>query len=804
MHASLIHKRITQINEAIAQLQAEKQQLESQLLAENLAQADSPVSSQPATFNFTHIPVQPMLTTEQKLQLFSERFYGRQDVYAYRWQNKQGKSGYSVACQHEWQAGICHKPKIKCADCQYRQFKPLDFSVLYEHLSGKITVGIYPLLTNNTCRLLAIDLDKADWQQAVSAITVVCDSLQIDYLVERSRSGNGAHIWFFFAEPILASKARQLGILILDGAMEQYPALSFESYDRMFPNQDSMPIGGFGNLIALPLQKQARLQGNSTFIDSNFNVIADPWHTLQTVELLTQEFIDELIVIQADRLSENNGFLADSYEPVWQSFQPVIATIAKDNEADNYPKQLPLILANRLFIDTKILPNRLQAQLIRLASYNNPNFYKAQAMRFSTFGIPRRVCLAHLEQETLSLPRGCFTACLALLQQYQVKVVIDDKRQTGVKLLPKIPKILTNQITLTPEQQQAVQAILQSDIGVLQAPTGFGKTLVAMNVMVTRNTNTLILVHNKALLKQWQQRLISYLAPPNDNQIQRFLANVEIATYQGLVDKATHNVKPLAFNYGQVIIDECHHVSAPNYMQILNEIAPKYVLGLTATPERQDGHHPIVFMQAGQVVFHAKTTLATDTFNEKQAICQILDTQFPEDLLQSEQRVQVSQLLTYLADCEVRNQTIVKDVVTSIQQQRKPLVLTERKNHAQYFLQALRQFGYHCVLLTGGMNTKDLQQQTQNLETADVVIATGKYIGEGFDMPRLDTLFLALPISWRGIATQYIGRIERAYPDKNKVQVFDYIDENHPVFQKMFQRRSKAYRSLGYQIEMND
>lgn len=696
---------------------------------------------------------------------------------------------------------VCHKPKIKCADCQHRQFKPLDFSVLYEHLSGNITAGIYPLFTDNTCRLLAIDLDKADWQQAVSAITTVCNNLQIDYLVERSRFGNGAHIWFFFAEPILASKARQFGTMILDGAMEQYPALSFESYDRMFPNQDTMPIGGFGNLIALPLQKQARQQGNSIFIDNNFNVIADPWYSLQTAELLTQEFVDGLITTQPDRFSENNASL--SYEPLWQSFQPVIATITKDSATDNYPKQLTIILANRLFIDTKALPNRLQAQLIRLASYNNPNFYKAQAMRFSTFGIPRRVCLAHLEQRALSLPRGCLTACLALLQQYQIKVIIDDKRQTGVKLLLKTPKMLTNQIVLTPEQQQAVQAILQSDIGVLQAPTGFGKTLVAMTVMVARNTNTLILVHNKALLKQWQQRLTSYLAPLNNNQKQGFFANVEVATYQGLIDKTSHTVKSLAFDYGQVIIDECHHLPAPNYMQILNEIAPKYVLGLTATPERQDGHHPIIFMQAGQVVFHAKTTLATETFSEKIAICWVLDTPFSEDLLQSEQSVQVSHLLSYLAECEVRNQKIVKDVVHAIQQQRNPLILTERKNHAQYFLQALNQLGYQCVLLTGGMKIKDLQQQTQQLETADVVIATGKYIGEGFDMPRLDTLFLALPISWKGIATQYIGRIERAYFDKTKVQVFDYIDDNHPVFKKMFQRRSKAYRSLGYQIEMN-
>lgn len=795
MEISLIRQRIVQIDEAMLELQAEKQQLES-LLADNSAQANS-----------TQIPyntsVPTAFTTEQKLQLFSERFYGRQDVYAYRWQNKQGKSGYSVACKHEWISGICHKPKIKCGDCQHRHFKPLDFSVLYEHLSGNITAGVYPLLTDNTCRLLAIDLDKADWQQALSAITAVCDNLQIDHLVERSRSGNGAHIWFFFAEPILASKARQFGTLILDGAMEQYPALSFESYDRMFPNQDNMPIGGFGNLIALPLQKQARQQGNSTFIDGNFNVIADPWYALKTVKLLTQEFIDELVTTRPDRFFQNNVSLADFYEPVWQSFQPVITNIIKDHDADNYPKQLTLILANRLFIDTNSLPNRLQAQLIRLASYNNPNFYKAQAMRFSTFGIPRRVCLAHLEQGTLSLPRGCLTTCLALLQQYQINVMIEDRRQTGVKLLPQIPKTLTKQITLTPEQQQAVQEILQSDTGVLQAPTGFGKTLVAMTVMVARNINTLILVHNKALLKQWQQRLNSYLTTLSDNQKQLFLANVEIATYQGLVDKSSHTVKLLAFNYGQVIIDECHHLSAPNYMQILNAIAPTYVLGLTATPERQDGHHPIIFMQAGQVVFHAKTTLATDTFTKKQAICRSLDTPFSEDLLQSEQRVQVSQLLNYLANSDMRNQTIVKDVVHTIQQQRNPLILTERKNHAQYFLQALNQLGYQCVLLTGGMNTRDLQQQTQNLETADVVVATGKYIGEGFDMPRLDTLFLALPISWKGIAIQYIGRIERTYRNKSKVQVFDYIDDNHPVFKKMFQRRSKAYRSLGYQIEMN-
>lgn len=705
MQATDIHQRLLQITAEINQLQIEKIYLESQLA--NLA---NHCLSSNATDDSLRIITHNDLTPEQKVRLFSERFYGRQDVYSYRWQNKAGKSGYSVACQHEWQTGVCQKPKIKCTDCQYRRFKPLDFSVLYEHLSGNITAGIYPLLTDNTCRLLAIDLDKADWQQAVSAITAVCDNLQIDYLVERSRSGHGAHVWFFFAEPILASKVRRFGTMILDEAMEQYPALSFESYDRMFPNQDNMPIGGFGNLIALPLQKQARQQGNSTFINRDFNVIDDPWHALQNIKLLTDILIDELLATKPDVLDITNNQFANAHEPAWQSYQPMIFsdTVTVMQNTDNYPKQLTIILANRIFIDTQSLPNRLQTQLIRLASYNNPNFYKAQAMRFSTFGIPRRICLAHLEQDTLSLPRGCLTACLALLREYQIDVVIEDKRQTGGKLLPKMPKAINRQFILSQEQQQAVEAILQSDSGILQAPTGFGKTLVAMNVMVARNTNTLILVQNKVLLKQWQQQIANFIKPMTTNQQQGFLSNVAVATYQGLIDKTTHAVKPRVFDYGQVIIDECHHLSAPNYMQILNEIAPKFVLGLTATPERQDGHHPIIFMQAGQVVYEAKTTLATSTITDRQAICQSLATSFPEHLLPSEVRVQVSKLLSYLAECEVRNQHIVKDVVNALQQQRTPLILTERRNHAEYFLQALSQLGHQCVLLTGGMKAKEL------------------------------------------------------------------------------------------------
>lgn len=449
-------------------------------------------------------------------------------------------------------------------------------------------------MANDFCKFLAIDFDKSDWQKCVSAFSEACSFLKIPYLIERSRSGNGAHIWIFFVEPIKAKLARLMGSAILNKAMELYPALDFDSYDRMFPNQDHIPAGGFGNLIALPLQKQARTLGNSTFIDNNFNTFIDPWEILQQTKLMSAASVNSIVDELGYNLYETN---VPSEEAPWLQSLP-----QKKQKIVGCPESIELVMANMIHIPIQSLPSQLIAQLKRLATFSNPLFFKAQAMRFSTIGIPRHICRARLDKQYLSLPRGCLSETILLLNEQDITAKLQNQRTKGEKLLNI--GMLTK---LYPEQHIACLKILEHDFGILHAPTAFGKTITAIEVIAKRQINTLILVHNKELVYQWKERLLSTLSGVEVGIIQggklKQSNQIDIATYQSLIYRVNNSIKPIAFNYGQVIIDECHHLSAPNYEFLLSEISPSYVLGLTATPERQDGHQPIIFMQAGSIVY---------------------------------------------------------------------------------------------------------------------------------------------------------------------------------------------------------
>ncbi len=729
------------------------------------------------------------LSIEERLSLFSQRFIGRTDTFAYRWESKAGKSGYAVACANEWKNNICNKPKIKCSDCNHRQLLPLTQDVIYSHLTGQKVIGIYPLMENDLCRFLAIDFDKADWKNCVSAFTEASSFLNIPILVERSRSGNGAHVWIFFSELIKAKQARLLGNTILNKAMELYPALSFDSYDRMFPNQDYIPAGGFGNLIALPLQKQARALGNSTFVDHNFDVFADQWNALQQIQLMSSTEVDFILSKLGYSPNEQN-LVTNETEAPWQQSLP-----QKNQKIIGCPKSIELVLANMIHIPIQTLPSQLIAQLKRIATFSNPRFFKAQAMRFSTAGIPRHICCARLEAEYLSLPRGCLSEIIQLFFQQDIATEIKDHRTKGDRL--SNIRMLTE---LYPEQENACSKIMLHDVGILHAPTAFGKTITAIALIARRKTNTLILVHNKELINQWKERLLSSLSDVEIGIIQGGKAKptnqIDIATYQSLIDRVNNSIKPIAFNYGQIIVDECHHLSAPSYEFLLSEISPSYVLGLTATPERQDGHQPIIFMQAGSIVYKAQFNI-DDTFNK--LLIQIdYEGKFPESFLEKENKIHISELIQHLTEDEKRNTTIINDISYCIQKGRNPLILTERKKHAEFIKNNLDLLGYKTAILYGGMSQTQNSNEKQKLEDAQAIVATGKYIGEGFDLPRLDTLFLALPISWKGALAQYVGRIHRSIEGKIEVQVYDYVDINHPVFVKMFQRRNKGYKLLGY------
>ncbi len=776
------YQSTTDIDARLSALEEEKIRL---LALRKQLQQPSPITSDSNSY-----------TPEQKIAIFKGLFRGRTDIFANRWQNKQGRSGYSVACNNEWVQGICNKPRVKCQDCNHRQFTELNNQVIYSHLAGQQVAGLYPLMRDNTCYFLAADFDKGQWREEVKAMSKACQSFEVPHAIEISRSGNGAHLWIFFNEKAPAKEARLLGFGLLDKAMEFYPNLSFDSYDRLFPNQDILPEGGFGNLIALPLQKEARMSGNSSFVDNDLNVIQDQWQYLAQMESISQNTLTKLLT----QVSSNSALFKEQEvienRPPWET-----TAKAKPLILENSPKELSVTLANHVYFDLNEIPSTLAARLRRLASFSNPVFFKTQALRFSTHGIPRFISCARIEQGYLAIPRGCLDEALDLLTENQIEVQLDDQRESGTKL-----KATKSLVKLRKNQQSAVRAMSKHDAGILHAPTAFGKTVTAIGMITKRKANTLILVHSRQLLDQWRERLKSFL-PDTDVGIigggkKKPTGIIDIATYQSLINKKDNTVSELVQDYGHVIVDECHHVSAPRFEMVLNEVRAKYVLGLTATPERQDGHQKIIFMAAGPIRHKVKST-TEEKFEQQVVVHQLYDSP-PRLLIHSEERPKISDAYRSIMENDERTRRIVKDVQICVQHSNHPIVLTERREHAETIHTALLEKGIDSVVLKGAMRASERKAVEEKLPTAQVVVATGKYVGEGFDLPRLDTLFLAMPIAWKGSLAQYAGRIHRESDGKERVTIHDYVDCSLPMLQRMFNKREKSYKAMGYQISFGE
>jgi len=681
---------------------------------------------------------------------------------------------------------ICQKPRIKCGECRHKNFKPLDFDAVYDHLSGKHVTGLYPLLPDSSCYLLAADFDKGDWKANVRALAQACRGEGVPYLMEVSRSGAGAHLWVFFSEAVQASSARRLGFKLLDKAMELHPGLSFDSYDRLFPNQDTMPDGGFGNLIALPLQHEARSRGCTVFVDDNFAPYPDQWALLSQQQTLASAQLEELVGNEA-----NSGVTVDTVLP-WESTLPV-----DTGKLSGCPESITLILTSHIYIKLSGIPGTLATRIKRMASFANPVFFKTQSLRFSTHGIPRYISCAHIEQGYLSIPRGCLDELQDLLLKQGITVDIDDRRISG-QFLPGV----SLKATLHGDQDKAVQALVQHDTGILHAPTAFGKTVTAIGVITRRQVNTLILTHSRQLLDQWKERLDTFLEGALIGVIgggkKKPTGQVDVATYQSLINKKDNTVSKQVKEYGQVIIDECHHISAPRYEMLLNEVSARYVIGLTATPDRQDGHQKIMLMVAGPIL-HKAQAHHSNRFIQHVIVREHHETP-PTHICQPSVRPHIASVYHWLAQSSARNQAIVQDVASCAHNQANCLVLTERREHAETLATLLDAESISSVILRGGMRVKERQLAEKELHRVQVIVATGKYIGEGFDLPRLDTLFLALPIAWKGTLSQYAGRIHRAVEGKQEVTVYDYLDTGLPMLERMFRKREKGYKAMGYQF----
>lgn len=783
-------------------LKEDLEQLKVKLISETPEnyRTETNLQSKVDLFERTEILINQSSSNKDKIELFLSLFRGRTDVCAKRWKNKPG---YSPYCYNDFKSGICNKPKIKCTECKNSQFAPLDEEQIKNHLSGKHVLGLYPMTTDDTCFLLAMDFDESTWGEDIKAVMKVCNDNDIPVYAERSRSGQGCHLWFFFEAEMKASLARKFGTIILYLAMQECGSIKFDSYDRLFPSQDFLQKDGFGNLIALPLQKEARDRGNSVFIDADLNEIGDQWHYLSQVKRISEAFLIRFCKLGVPIQTSNESEIIDRESKL------------KSVETRDFPETVIIMRSKGLIISKSGMSPKAVFSMKRLATYANPEFYAKQAMRQSTFGTPRVTVLYEEDSDNIILPRGVETDLVDTLISVGVKYTMMDERNEG----KSIKVDFTGQ--LTAHQSEALEKLSVNRDGVLSATTGFGKTVIGAKLIADKKCSTLILVHTKELAAQWKERLEQFLVI--DEVVEKRRKNSSIIgqlgggknTINGIIDiaimqsmfESDKSIKKMINQYGLVLVDECHHISATNFSRILSATDAKYVYGLTATPIRKDGHHPIIFMHLGPIRYKvdAKQEAKKRDF-EHFIVPRFTSTRMP--MYKNQEDWHITEIYQHICESNYRNELIVSDVIHAIDVGRNPLILTERTTHIEQLVNLMSNKDFKVIILSGTLKTSERKESLRKIRALEdndrfVIIATGKLIGEGFDEARLDTLFMAMPIAWKGTIAQYAGRLHRNFEGKEEVLIYDYVDIHIPVLERMYHKRLTAYRSVGYNIRSN-
>lgn len=773
-----------------------------------------------AALALTAAAVTHLSSTRDKIHLFRSLFRGRKDAYATGFLMKDGKIGYSPVCANIWKRGLCRKGKVKraCDRCPSRKFVPMDDKTLINHFMGKDArfrdvVGLYPMTQQSGCFLLVADFDDEGWQEAASAYRDSCMRMGLSCSVERSRSGTGAHVWIFFEEEVSATKARQLGFMILDDARRHCSRIGFASYDRLFPTQDTLSKDGLGNLIALPLQGAAVAQGNSVFVDEGFHPYPDQWAYLSSIKLVSTEELDLVLKRQAEahRLSR--------------------ASDHPQSHAALSGGEIEVRLKGMVEIPRAGLTQPMVADLERMAALANPEFFIKQRMHERIWNTPRFLWFGSEDDGSISLPRGCLYDVLKYLRLQGIRSRLVDERQKGrvlhVRFLGK----------LRPGQEKAFEALEEHEDGMLVAPTAFGKTVIAARLIAERKVSTLVLVPASPLLEQWKESLDAFLAIGDEPDVLltptgrrrkhqpdtvgligggRQLPGglVDIVLMQSLTEagevKGDRQIRSLVRNYGMIIVDEAQHIPANNLIEALKQSNPTYLYGLTATPKRQDRLDKALLLFMGPIRYTASVREQI----AGQGMTRVLVPSFtgvrpPENVAPSDWQG----MLKHLSAHEERNALIERDVCKAVEAGRCPLVLTRLVDHARRLSSALSKKlepeGVTTFLLVGKDDARTRRRKLSELserpqDARFCIVATASYIGEGFDEPRLDTLFLAAPISWGGLLTQDVGRIHRMHEGKQEVEVHDYVDEAIPLCCKQWKSRLKTYAKLGYELEKND
>ena len=780
--------------------------------------------------------IHPAQITDEMANRFYARFWGRQDVYSKRTIKKStGEVNYYPQCNNFWSEGCYRKSgtKIKCMDCEYRDWSRLTIRQIKAHLLGKSyeasdVIGVYPLLTDNTCRFLVFDFDNheksaekkdfantdEEWRNEVNAMCRICDLNGIYFLLERSRSGRGAHLWIFLDKPVSAALVRKFGFALLEKGAEEVNLKSFKYYDRMLPAQDHLPEGGLGNLIALPLQGKALLEGNSAFIDEKWNAYPDQWSVLMGTPRLTKDFLEEKIkewepeYTVAENGCERTNEDGNRSKP-WNRNR-------KFHAADVDGK-LNVVLSNGLYVDTINLKPAIQNQIRKLAAFSNPIFYKNQAIGLSNFENSRWIYFGKDENGYIEIPRGLLDELIEKCKEAGIPYDVVDERATGRHINVNFSGELRK------EQEPAVEKLLHYDNGILHAATAFGKTVVCSALIAERKTSTLILLESSTLIDQWIESLEKFLVieeemPEYETKTGRKKKRKSlIGRLQGPHDSTTGIIDiamvgsvckkgefhPRLSEYGMVMVDECHHSASDRIVNILNEVKAKYVYGVTATPMRGDGLEKINYMLIGPIRYQFT---AKDKAKE-QKIGHLVYPRFTRAVVPrgAGQKIHPNDAYEIIRNNEMRDRQIIEDVKSCVLQGRTPVVLTKYKDHAEGLYHHLNDYADHVFLMTGNNSKKEhkaIREQMQKIPDHEslILVATGKLVGEGFDFPRLDTLIMAAPVAWKGVVEQYAGRLNRDYEGKENVIVYDYVDSHIPMFDNMYAKRMRAYKQIGYEI----
>ena len=775
--------------------------------------------------------IQSKYITEELANRFFAMFWGRMDVYA-----KRGtKGGYFPQCDNRWNNRICPKQrgeKVNCEACEHRRWTELKPKKIIEHLlgyreDGADVLGVYPLLPDGTCRFVVFDFDnhekgaeKTDfantndeWHEEVDALRLICERNGITPLVERSRSGRGAHVWIFFKKPISAALARNFGFLLLDKGSTSINLKSFHYYDRMYPSQDA--ASSIGNLIALPLQGQALKNGNSAFVDKNWNAYPDQWDILLNhTQKLSKEDVEKYMAKWQTELAREKGMLV----PYISGNRPKPWKKKEGFVKSDVVGKMHIVLGDGVYVDTLNLMPRLQNQIRSMAAFDNPVFYKNRRLGYSNYYNFSAVYMGKDQDGYICIPRGLRDDLLSSCKEAGIEYDLLDYREKGR------PIRVSFHGDLKMQQNLAAQHLLAFDHGILSAATAFGKTVVCSYLISERKVNTLILLQSKDLLEQWVDELNKFLSIDEEPPIYKTKSGrkkhrksvigilhgskntltgiIDVAMVGSMYSKGKFN--DFVNSYGMVVMDECHHCGSNTSVEVMQKVNARYVYGVTATPKRGDNLEKIIHMLLGPIR-HSYTAKERAV---EQGIGHYVYLRYTRVVDTNESKNGINSAYALISTNTVRNEMILADTRICVKEGRTPVILTRYKEQAKYLYDNLQKDADYVFILYGDNSDKENSEVRRKLKEVTrnqslILVATGQKIGEGFDYPRLDTLMLASPVSFAGRLEQYIGRLNRDYEGKKEVIVYDYVDSHIRVFDNMYSKRLRTYKRTGFQLMTN-